>query len=202
MLTRRLLLATQAGFFAAAGAARAQTDAASAAADFIGRLMRSLVEVVNGERSREQKQAAIGNLVDTDVDVSEVARFCLGRFWRTATPEQQRAYMELFHRALVASVTGKVGDYKGVSYTMGRAAPRDDAVGVPTVVTQPGKAPNRIEWIVSTASGSPKVIDVVAEGVSLRLTQRSDYAAYLERNNNSVQALIDALRKQANNPQG
>jgi phospholipid transport system substrate-binding protein len=38
---------------------------------------------------------------------------------------------------------------------------------------------------------------VVAEGTSLRLTQRSDYASYLSRNNNNVQALIDAMRQQA-----
>ncbi len=28
-------------------------------------------------------------------------------------------------------------------------------------------------------SGSPKIVDVIAEGTSLRLTQRSDYASYL-----------------------
>jgi phospholipid transport system substrate-binding protein len=38
---------------------------------------------------------------------------------------------------------------------------------------------------------------VIAEGTSLRLTQRSDYAAFLSRNGNSVQALIDALKQQA-----
>ena len=53
-----------------------------------------------------------------------------------------------------------------------------------------------MEWIISEATGSPKIVDVVAEGTSLRLTQRSDYAAFLARNNNNVQALIDAMRHQ------
>ena len=44
--------------------------------------------------------------------------------------------------------------------------------------------------------GGPKIVDVVAEGTSLRLTQRDDYASYLARNNDSVQALIDALKRQ------
>jgi phospholipid transport system substrate-binding protein len=202
MPTRRFLLMTLAAVCATESAPRAQGDAASAAASLIANLMRGLLEVVNGEQTRAQKQAAIAKLVDTNVDVAEVARFCLGRYWRTATPEQQQAYMEVFHRTLVNSVTGKVGDYKGVSYTIGRAAPRDDAIDVPTVLTRPNNAPNKIEWMVSAASGAPKIIDVIAEGVSLRLTQRSDYASYLERNNNNVQSLIDALRRQTNNPQG
>jgi phospholipid transport system substrate-binding protein len=54
-----------------------------------------------------------------------------------------------------------------------------------------------VDWLVSNDSGSPRIIDVIAEGTSLRLTQRNDYTAYLGRNNNQVQALVDALRKQA-----
>jgi phospholipid transport system substrate-binding protein len=42
-----------------------------------------------------------------------------------------------------------------------------------------------------------KIIDVIAEGTSLRLTQRSDYSSFLARNSNNVQALIDAMRQQA-----
>ena len=120
----------------------------------------------------------------------------LGRYWRTATPEQQREYLGVFRQVLMNSVAGKIGDYQGVSYTIGRGAPRDDSVDVPTIVNRPGNAPNKVDWIVTLASGSPKIIDMIAEGVSLRLTQRSDYSAYLERNNNSVQALIDAMRQQ------
>ena len=53
-----------------------------------------------------------------------------------------------------------------------------------------------MQWIVSTASGRPKIIDVQAEGVSLRLTQRNDYSAFMTRNGNNVDALLDAMRRQ------
>jgi len=201
MPTRRLLVATVA-VIAATGVPRAQADAAETASAFIDNLMRDLAEVINTDRPREDKQAALEKLVDANVDIAEVARFCLGRYWRTATPEQQREYMTIFRRVLLGSVTGKIGEYRGVSYTMGRSAARDDSVDVLTILNRPGNAPNKVDWIVSTANGSPKIIDLIAEGVSLRMTQRSDYASYLERNNNSVQALIDALKRQANTPRG
>ena len=51
--------------------------------------------------------------------------------------------------------------------------------------------------MVSTDTGSPRIIDMIAEGTSMRLTQRSDYYAFLAQHNNSVQALIDALKQQA-----
>jgi phospholipid transport system substrate-binding protein len=203
MVTRRTVLACF-GFLAAmpAGMRPARADSADDASAFINNLLHDLIAIVDGPGSIEDKRAALVKIVDATVDVKAVARFCLGRFWRTATEAQRHDYTELFHHVLVVSVTGKVGEYKGVTFTVGRGTARDDEVAVPTVVTWPGKAPNKVDWLVSTASGSPKLIDISAEGISLRLTQRDDYASYLARNNNNVQALIDAIRQQAVDPPG
>ena len=203
MVTRRILLPSLAALAVAPiGTRHARADNADAAGAFIDKLLHDLTTIVNAPGPIGEKRAALEKIVDATVDVTAVARFCLGRFWRMATDAQRREYTDLFHRVLVISVTGKVGDYKGVTFTMGRSLPRDDAFIVSTTVTRPGNAPNKAEWLVSMAGSGPKLIDVIAEGVSLRLTQRADYAAYLERNNNNVQALIDAMRQQAANLQG
>ena len=119
-----------------------------------------------------------------------VARFCLGRFWRNATPDQQKQYIALFHDVLLNNISGKLGEYQGVTFTMGRTQSREDTQVVSTTVERPNNPPTNVDWIISEASGSPKIVDVVAEGTSLRLTQRSDYAAYLARNNNNVAVLL------------
>jgi phospholipid transport system substrate-binding protein len=67
---------------------------------------------------------------------------------------------------------------------------------VSTVVERPNNPPTNVDWVVSNPGSDPKIIDVVAEGTSLRLTQRQDYASYLSHNNNSIDALIDAMRQQ------
>ena len=202
MLTRRTLLASTTAFLvttAIAGwALPASAQSAEQATAFIEQTGKDLTQIVNGPGSNAEKRAALQAIIDRAVDVDDVARFCLGRFWRTATPAQQKAYTELFHRVLVLNITGKVGEYKGVSVTVGRATPREGDVSVSSTVVRPGNEPSRVDWLVSTASGSPKIVDVIAEGTSLRLTQRSDYSSYLAHNNNNVQALIDAMRQQAN----
>ena len=66
-----------------------------------------------------------------------------------------------------------------------------------TVIRRPNQQPNNVQWVVSQATGRPKIIDVIAEGISLRVTQRSDYSAFISRNNNDVNALISAMRQQA-----
>jgi phospholipid transport system substrate-binding protein len=200
MLNRRILLLSATAALAATSLkvpiAWAQNlDHATA---FIEQTMKDLAGVVNGPGAIGDKQVKLQAIIDRTVDVNEVARFCLGRFWRSASPEQQREYLTLFHRVLMVNITGKVGEYQGVTFTLGHAAARENGVvSVASVVTRPGNQPSKVDWVVSTDSGVPKIVDVVAEGTSLRLTQRSDYASYLARNNNSVQALIDALRQQA-----
>ncbi len=204
MLTRRTLLLASSALLVgglvithATGAAAQSTDTA---ARFVEQTAGKLMAIVNGSAPIADKQVQLQTIIDQDVDVPEVARFCLGRFWRMATPDQQKEYTDLFHRVLVQNITGKVGEYKGVSIVMGRAVPREGDIAVTTTVNRPGNEPSRVDWLVSDASGSPKIIDVIAEGTSLRITQRQDYSSYLAHNNNSIAALIAAMQRQAQNP--
>jgi phospholipid transport system substrate-binding protein len=154
------------------------------------------VAVVNGPGAPRDKRATLTQVIEAAVAVDDVARFCLGRFWRVASPEQQKHYTELFHQVLVTNITAKLGEYQGVHFIMGRTESRDDNDVVFTVVERPNNAPTNVEWVISNAASDPKIIDVIAEGTSLRLTQRSDYVSYLSHNNNSVDALINAMQQQ------
>ena len=175
-------------------AAHAQT---SSDTEFVRTLSVKLTAVVNGPGSTADKKTQVLPLLSQDVDVDAIGRFCLGRFWRTASPEQQQRYLALFHQVLVNSITGHLGDYKGVAITVGSATPQGDGrTSVPTVITRPGQPNTNVQWIVSDSTGSPKVIDVMAEGVSLSINERDDYTSYLARHGNSVDALISALTRQ------
>ena len=171
-------------------------QAQTADAEFVRTLGAKLTTVVNGPGDAADKKAQVLPLLNQDVDVDGIGRFCLGRFWRTATPAQQARYLTLFHQVLVNSITGHLGDYKGVGIAVAQATSQDGKSTVTTVITRPGQASTNVQWVVSDASGSPKVVDVVAEGVSLSITQRNDYSSYLAHNANNVDALLNALTRQ------
>jgi phospholipid transport system substrate-binding protein len=155
-----------------------------------------LVGVVNSTAPQKQKRQELTQIIDQIVDVDEVARFALGRFWRQASPEQQKRYLELFHQVLVSNISAKLGEYRGVYFTVGRVEPFGENESVSTIVYRPNNPPTNVNWIISNPSTQPKIIDVVAEGTSLRMTQRSDYSSYLVHNNGSIDALISAMRQQ------
>ena len=198
-LTRRTFLAfsTAAGLLALSGAhyARAQ---ASGPSSFVNSFARELTAIVNGPQPSAQKKAALGPVIDRNVDVAKIARFCLGRFWSTATPAQQAQYTTLFHQVLLNNISGHLGEYRGVSYTMGGETPQGTNILVAMTIDRPNAPAANVQWVVESNGGTPKVVDVVAEGTSMRLTNRSDYASYLSRHGNSISALLSALQQQLN----
>jgi phospholipid transport system substrate-binding protein len=197
MPRRRFFLMTTAvaalTLFAASGA-RAQ--GADAAGGFVKATGDRLAAAVNAGSSAAEKRKALTQIIDGTIDVDGVARFCLGRFWRQATPDQQKRYTEMFHQVLVSNITTRMGEYQGVKVTIGRTRQQDDDSVVTSTVDRPNNPPTTVDWLVSKATGQLKITDVIAEGTSLRLTQRSDYAAYLTRNNNNIDALIEAMKQQ------
>jgi phospholipid transport system substrate-binding protein len=194
-LDRRSLLGSVA-FLAIAGQAAAQDT--SRAATFIQTTGQELVAAVNDTRSdlasRRQKVASV---LRRAVDIEGVGRFILGRWWRQATPQEQQEYIKLFEETLIRNLSARFGEYQGVRFSLGRSQQRtEDDVLVNTIIERPNTAPFALDWRVAEVGGQPKIVDVIAEGTSLRLTQRSEYSSVIQRNNGSVAALLQAMRGQ------
>jgi phospholipid transport system substrate-binding protein len=200
MTTRRTLItalvaAVPAGALLAM-APDARADDLSAARGMIHSTGNTMVSIINSSAGIAQKQAAFQQLVFANVDVDGVGHFVLGRFWRVATPEQQQAYMQTFRQLLVYAVTGQTSSFQGATFTVGNATQQPVGIVVPTTVNVPGKAPATVQWVVAMMNGQPKIIDIIAEGTSLRLTERNDYAGVISQHGGQIQPLIDAMRSQ------
>ena len=195
MTTRRTLLLSAAVLAAGGGATVARADTTADTA-FVQQLGLQLEQVVNGPGTDAQKSAALEPLIGRSVDSDAIARFCLGVAARSATPQQLAEFQQVFHQVLLNNITGRLGKFRGVTFTMTQTQVRGDESYVGTVIKRPNEDPNNVQWVVSHATGAPKIVDVVAEGTSLRQTQRSDYRSYLQQHGNDVNALLAALRKQ------
>ncbi len=201
MPTRRILLTALIPALLAR-TALAQAPAPAQAVAFIRASGHKLAELSTPATPPAERQARLVALLDTVVDFDSIGRFCLGRFWRVATPAQRTAYLAAFRAVVMRNVTSRMGSYSQgtAKIDIGQPTRQGDAVDVPTVVTRPGSAPLRLVWVVGDAGGKPKIVDLIAEGVSLRLTQRSDYTSFIDRNNGSIDALIAAIQRQQATP--
>ena len=180
-----------------AGPARAATDP-NHAATFIQATGQQLVAAINDPRlDLNARRNRVGAILRQSVDIEGVGRFILGRWWRQASPAEQAEYIKLFDETLVRNLSARFGEYQGVRFSLGRSQQRtEDDVLVNTVIERPSSPPFSLDWRVAEVHGQPKIVDVIAEGTSLRLTQRSEYSAVIQRNGQSVEALLTAMRGQ------
>jgi phospholipid transport system substrate-binding protein len=131
------------------------------------------------------------------VDVDGVGRFVTGRYWRTASAEEQAQFQKLFRDLLVETIGARFGELQGLRFAITGPTRRDEeSAGVGTVITRPAQPPANVEWRVANEGGQLKVIDLIAEGTSLRLTQRSEYTSVLQRNGGRFAALLSAMERQ------
>ncbi len=194
-MTRRGIAAILLGM--AALPAHAQMDTARAAS-FIQAAGNELVGVINnGRLSAQARREQVATILRRAVDLEGVGRFVLGRFWRVASPAEQQEYLRLYEESLVRNLAGRFGEFQGVRFELGRTQSRteEDAL-VSTVVQRPGQAAFNLDWRIADVGGQPRIVDLIAEGTSLRLTQRSEFASVITRGGGQVSALIAALRQQ------
>lgn len=191
---RRLIaLAATTTLFLGGGAVPGRAAEGGGAAGFVQSLGTELVQIVNEPGDASAKRGELQPVIDRNVAVDEIARFCLGHYWQSATASQRQEYLGLFHTVLLNSILSHLGSYRGVRFEIGQAVPQPGGTHVETTILRPGEQPANVEWVVDD---EPKVIDVVAEGTSLRTTQRGDYTSYLDRHGGDVSALIAALQRQ------
>jgi len=195
MILRRTLLAAPC-IAVLARPSRASADLGSRAARFIEERGRQVIAVVNGPGSMDERRSAVEAILRESVDIRGVAQFVLGRHWRTASEAQRAEYLRLFEAVLVRNLSSRFGEISGASFTVARnqMASEEEAL-VSTVVSRPNTPAIALDWRVAVVGGAPKVVDVVAEGTSLRITQRSEYSAVVQRDG-GLDGLLRAMRQQ------
>jgi phospholipid transport system substrate-binding protein len=195
--TRRPLLLAALGLAVLARPAVAQQMDPGRATGFIQSTGQELVAAINAEGSVAQRRDRVGAILRRAVDVEGVGRFILGRWWRNATPAQQQEYLQLFEQVLIRNLSSRFGEYQGLTFSMGRSQSRtEEDVLVNTIIERANTPAFGLDWRVAEVNGQPKVVDVIAEGTSLRLTTRSEYSSVVSRGGGDVGALLVAMRRQ------
>jgi phospholipid transport system substrate-binding protein len=141
-----------------------------------------------------EKLGQLKNLLDRSTDLELVARLVLGRYWRQATPEQQAEYVRLFKDLVMQTMAERFSWYTGETFEIAGAKPVDERdTMVSTRILRPsGKAPILVDWRVRESSGSFLLIDILAEGVSLVVTQRAEAAEVIGRD--GLDGLLGQMR--------
>ena len=146
--------------------------------------------------SENQKQKQFARFLNKNFDLKAIGRFALGRYWRTATPQQQREYTQLFKTMLIDVYSSRFSEYSGQSVTVikSQARGKNDVI-VNSKITGDNGPEIKLDWRVRNKNGRLKIIDVMVEGVSMAVTQRSDFASVIQRGGGDINVLLAHLEQ-------
>lgn len=155
----------------------------------------AITTVANRQLSDKERTENFRRLFVASFDLPQVSQFVLGRYWKTATPEQQQDFVKQFEELQVLNWTQRFKDYKGEGLAVTNATKDDKGYTVDSQLNHPPATPMPVQWKVHQGdNGQLQVTDIVVEGVSMAITQRSDYNSMLQGNGGKIDALLNALR--------
>jgi phospholipid transport system substrate-binding protein len=127
-------------------------------------------------------------------DVGIIASSALGADSRRATPAQMRSFTNEF-RGYVARKYGKrFREFIGGRIEVKGVRKVKSWHEVEATVYLRGQSPFEVLFLVSDRSGKDLFFDMVIEGVSLRLSERTEIGALLDANQGDIDRLIAAMK--------
>jgi len=154
------------------------------------------VELLNNKTDPTIRQARFRRLFHDDFDGVGIARFVLGRYWRSAGADEQQEFVKLFEDYVAFVYTARLANFGSETFKTRGSRSDGDGVIVSTDVISPGStSPLRIDWRLVNDNGRYKINDVIVEGISMAVTQRSEFASIIQRNGGQLRGLIAMMRE-------
>jgi len=147
-----------------------------------------VIEIIKADPSilddKARLRAIADQVVIPNVDFIALSQSVLGVSWRKATPEQREVFEREFRALLINSYLASISraDYQGqsIKYLPLRNPPTGDRAEVDAEIEQPNGPLIHAQFRMYRRDGAGwKVYDVVVEGVSLVITQRSSFSSII-----------------------
>lgn len=163
-------------------------------------LVENILQVIGGHAGDAGQERRLMAAIESQTDLSLLARMTMGRYWRRASVRQRELFVDVFRRYLLRSFTSRLRRYAGTDLGAARDRFRITAtknvgkndVMVRSRIQPPSGAPLEVDWRLRSRNGELYIIDLIVEGVSLLITQRSEFGSVLERI--GIDGLIGELR--------
>ena len=142
-------------------------------------------------------QKKILALVDAKVlphfDFVRMTQLAVGKYWRSATPEQKKALETEFRNMLVRTYTKVFTVYRdqAVEVKPSKVAAGDTEATVKTIISKPGSQMIPVDYEMKKAADGWKVFDISVEGVSMVMSYRGTFATQVQES--GIDGLIKAL---------
>jgi phospholipid transport system substrate-binding protein len=139
----------------------------------------------------------VDQILEAHVDFDRVSMLILGKFWKTATPEQQVRFKKEFRSLLVRTYTTAFTEYANwhIRYLPLKLEEGDTKAMVRTEILQSGAPPVAINYRMVNLKNAWKVYDVLIEGISLIQNYRTSFTNEVARTGSLDQLITELAQR-------
>ena len=127
-------------------------------------------------------------------DVPIIARSALGADARRASSAQLRAYTSAFQGYIARKYGRRFEEFVGGEISVQGTRQVKSFHEVQATVKLRGQSPFQVNFLVSDKSGQPRFFDMIIEGISLRLSEKEEIGAMLDRRKGNIDQLVADLK--------
>jgi phospholipid transport system substrate-binding protein len=161
----------------------------------IDQVVSDINKVIKSGKPLNSMIADFERIFATYADVNIIARSTLGPDARRATNAQINAYTKAFRGYISRKYGKRFNEFVGGRIEVDSVQKVKSWYEVKSTVYLKGQAPFEVKFLVSDRSGKDLFFDMVIEGISLRLSERTEIGSMLDKRNGNIDALIADLRK-------
>lgn len=147
--------------------------------------------------TEKQREDQLSNLISKSVDTNWIARFVIGKYWRQITEAQKKEFINLYQSYLIKTYVPRFQKYGGGEIKVNKIIKQKERVFFVQAEfdNEEGQAIN-IDFRIIKKNGELLITDIIAEGVSFIVTQRSEVNSSIS--NKGFENFLDHLREMQN----
>lgn len=137
----------------------------------------------------------VDQFITPHVDLEGFSKLVLGKYWRQATPDQQRQFLDQFHNLILRTYATAATSYTGVDieYQPMREETRENFATVRTVIPGTSGEGVKVHYRLHCRDNVWRVFDVSIAGVSMVTTYRTAFSAEVKKS--GLEGLIKVLEQ-------
>ena len=146
---------------------------------------------------QNNKEVRFGELFDKNFDVPSISRFVLGKYWKQASLDQKKKFIKAFRNYIVKTYSSRFNEYSGEQLTLlnfeNESNPKIFIVH--TALERDDASMIKVDWRIGKKEDRYVILDIIIEGISLAVTQRSEFVSVIDQNDGSIDKLISLLKE-------
>lgn len=183
---------------AAAAPAAAQSAAEEPPSQVIQTAADGLLQALNADREEYRKnpskvQALVDKYILPHVDTQFAAQLVLGRYWRTATPQQRERFINAFYHSMLNNYGAAIVEFTSNTLKVypSNVSPGSQNATVRTQMARTSGPPVSVNYYMHMTPQGWKAWDVVIDGVSYVMSYRQDFGSQIAQQ--GIDAVINRL---------